>query len=138
MKKILCLVLTIPLLILSSCQSETPGCQWGTGTPHFIQSQTEQAPTGTPGPSPTPVTMEIRRKSILVDKVVDGPLCNDTWSGTVYVTCSAQVQEWMEEPLFFKDCELVIEPGTVVYVAYHNDTAYYNGCSCHTGVEGTP
>jgi hypothetical protein len=26
----------------------------------------------------------------------------------------------------------------VVYVAYHNNTAYYNGCSCHTGATPEP
>jgi hypothetical protein len=26
----------------------------------------------------------------------------------------------------------------VVYVAYHNDAAYYNGCSCHTGEIADP
>jgi hypothetical protein len=70
---------------------------------------------------------------VLVDKIVAGSMCNDTWRGTVYVTCDVQVSEWENEPLFLKDCNLSIEPGTVVYVAYHNDTAYYNGCSCHTG-----
>jgi hypothetical protein len=29
-----------------------------------------------------------------------------------------------------------MEPDTVVYVAYHNDAAYYKGCSCH--VNGEP
>ncbi len=51
----------------------------------------------------------------------------------VYVTCNVQVYPWVEEPTFLKNCNLKIEPGTVVYVAYHNNTAYYNGCSCHTG-----
>jgi hypothetical protein len=71
-----------------------------------------------------------------VDKVVEGPLCNDVWSGTVYVSCNVQVVAWVEEPVFLKNCYLTIEPGTVVYVAYHNNAAYYNGCSCHT--EETP
>jgi hypothetical protein len=67
---------------------------------------------------------------------VSGPLCNDRWEGTVYVTCDVQVAPWDEEeenPLFFKDCDLEIEPGTIVYVADHNDAPYYKGCSCHTG-----
>ena len=77
--------------------------------------------------------MEIAGRMVSVDKVVEGPLCNDTWRGTVYVTCNIQVYEWKEQPLFLKGCNLTIEPGTVVYVADHNNTAYYNGCSCHTG-----
>ena len=77
--------------------------------------------------------MVIGGKTINVDKVVEGPLCNDAWSGTVYVTCSVQVYAWQETPTFLKNCNLSIAPETVVYVAYHNDTAYYTGCSCHTG-----
>lgn len=77
-------------------------------------------------------------QQVLVDKVVNGALCNDTWRGTVYVACDVQVFPWVEEPLFLKDCELNINPNTVVYVAYHNNGAYYNGCSCHTGATPQP
>jgi len=56
----------------------------------------------------------------------------------VYVTCDVQVLEWKDRPTFLEDCDLVIEPGTVVYVAAHNDAAYYNGCSCHTGGDVSP
>jgi len=97
----------------------------------------------TPAPdsasAPTPVTLEIKGKMIEVDKVVDYPICNDDWSGVVYVTCDAEVAEAAldadENPLFFEGCELNIEPDTIVYVAAHNDAAYYKGCSCHTGEE---
>lgn len=77
--------------------------------------------------------MEIGSKTILVDKVVEGPLCNDTWSGTVYVTCDVQIYFWEEEPTFLKNCNLSIEPGTIVYVEYHHNNSYYEGCSCHFG-----
>lgn len=89
-------------------------------------------------PTPGPVQVEIGRKTMLMDKVVEGPLCNDSWSGAVYVTCNVQVYAWEEQPTFLKNCQLNIEPGTVVYVAYHNNTAYYNGCSCHTGETPVP
>jgi hypothetical protein len=69
-----------------------------------------------------------------VDQVISGALCNGDWSGTVYVACDVQVLAWEDQPTFLKDCDLSIEPGTVVYVAYHNDAPYYNGCSCHTDV----
>jgi hypothetical protein len=73
---------------------------------------------------------------------VDYPLCNDDWSGIVYVSCDAQVAEAksdaQDNPLFFEGCNLNIEPNTVVYVAAHNDAAYYKGCSCHTGEEPMP
>ena len=87
--------------------------------------------------SPVPVEVEIQGKLVAVNKVVDYPLCNDDWSGVVYVSCEAQVTEAVldanENPLFLKGCELNIAPHTVVYVAAHNDAAYYKGCSCHTG-----
>ncbi len=85
----------------------------------------------------TPVHVEIRGKPMEVDKLVDYPLCNDNWSGVVYVSCDAQVAEAEldanSNPLFLKGCNLNIEPNTVVYVAAHNDAPYYKGCSCHTG-----
>lgn len=89
--------------------------------------------TAAPDTIPTPATIRIGGKMMLVDKVVQGPLCNDTWKGTVYVGCDVQVAGWDENPLFLQGCNLVIAPGTVVYVGAHHDTAYYNGCSCHTG-----
>jgi hypothetical protein len=89
-----------------------------------------------------PVQVEIGGKMITVDRLVEGPLCNDTWSGTVYVGCSAMVgQSKMdadENPLFLQGCDLHIEPNTIVYVAAHNDAAYYKGCSCHTGEDPIP
>jgi hypothetical protein len=82
--------------------------------------------------------MEIGGRTMKVDKVVEGPLCNDNWSGIVYVACNVQIYQWTDQPIFLKGCNLTIEPGTVVYVAYHNDEAYYNGCSCHTGETAEP
>lgn len=82
--------------------------------------------------------MEIGGRSVRVDQVIRGPLCNGTWSGTVYVTCDVQVLPWDDQPTFLKDCNLRIETDTIVYVADHHDTAYYHGCSCHTGVAVEP
>jgi hypothetical protein len=82
--------------------------------------------------------MDIGGRTIRVDRVVEGPLCNDAWSGTVYVTCNVQVFEWKDQPTFLRGCNLAIAPGTVIYVAAHNDAPYYNGCSCHTGEELNP
>jgi hypothetical protein len=75
----------------------------------------------------------------MMDQVIEGPLCNGSWSGTVYIGCNVQVYEYeKDEPLFLKDCNLDIDPDTIVYVAYHNNAAYYKGCSCHTGKEINP
>jgi hypothetical protein len=132
MKKLFFIPLVMAVLFLSACGPQAPACPLETGTPSYLTVPPEALPTSTPGLSATPVTMEIGGKTILVDKIVEGPLCNDTWSGTVYVTCNVQVYEWVEKPTFLKDCVLSIAPDTVVYVAYHNNTAYYKGCSCHT------
>jgi hypothetical protein len=124
----------LALVFLSACQTtNAPACPTATGTPHYLMVPPEELPTSVPGSASTPVSMEIGGRTISVDKVVEGPLCNDTWSGTVYVSCNVQVYQWEEQPTFLKNCNLSIAPGTVVYVAYHNNTAYYNGCSCHTG-----
>ncbi|MDD3828702.1 MAG: hypothetical protein PHY79_22280 [Anaerolineae bacterium] len=87
----------------------------------------------TPLPCSTAGPVEIGGKTVLVDRIVEGPLCNDTWSGTIYVTCNVQVYPWEGQPTFLDDCDLTIEPGTVVYVADHGDEPYYKGCSCHYG-----
>jgi hypothetical protein len=124
------------LFLLAACGEKAPVCPQVTGTPGPTLSLDDiLAITATPDPQATPRMVKIGGKEVKVDKFVEGPLCNDNWSGTVYVGCGAQVAGWQEEPLFFKDCNLVIKPGTVVYVAAHNDTAYYKGCSCHTGEE---
>ena len=139
MKKWLFILTGVALLFLSACQRQESACQWSTGTPRYMTAlPSESPPTESINPSLAPVEMEIGGRTIPVDKVVEGPLCNDAWSGTVYVSCNVQVVAWEDEPLFLKNCNLTIEPGTVVYVAYHNNAAYYNGCSCHTGVITEP
>lgn len=89
-----------------------------------------------------PVEVVIRGQKTEVDKLVDYPLCNDNWSGTVYVSCEARAAEAEldadSNPLFLKGCNLDIAPNTVVYVAAHNDAPFYKGCSCHTGSAPQP
>ena len=118
------------------CPPEAADQKPGPQLPELIKS----TPPGNPLLTPTQV--EIHGKRITVDKVVDYPLCNDDWSGTVYVNCDVQVAEAELDadanPLFLKGCNLNIAPNTVVYVAAHNDAAYYKGCSCHTGQDPLP
>ena len=111
--------------------NEPPFCPRPAGTPHFLTVPPELLPT--PQPFSTAGPVEIGGKTVLVDRIVEGPLCNDTWSGTIYVTCNVQVYPWEGQPTFLDDCGLTIEPGTVVYVADHGDEPYYKGCSCHYG-----
>lgn len=124
-------ILLILLTLLSGCSdqpssSAPEGCK-----PQALTTAARDFPTPTPSAG-APKLMEIGGKSIKVDKVVQGALCNDTWSGTVYVGCEIQVYPWEKHPTFLDNCNLNIKPGTVVYVAAHNNTVYYNGCSCHT------
>ena len=78
-----------------------------------------------------PQMVKIGHKEIQVDEVISGEVCNDSWSGVIYVTCGIQIPAWEEEALFFEDCDLNVEEGTIVYVEAHDDQAYYKGCSCH-------
>jgi hypothetical protein len=133
MKKIFTFLLLLLILLLTGCNAE-PVCQSTSEAKQYLTSIDLKA-LSTPVPSPFPIEVEINGKTMKVDKLVDEALCNDTWRGTVYVGCDVRVFEWKEKPLFLKDCDLHIEPGTVVYVAAHNNEAYYNGCSCHTGEE---
>lgn len=139
MKKSTLIPILLLMLCCAACQADEPVCPPVTGTPKYLDPLSEASLSApSPAASPTPAWIEIGGKEIRVDKLVEGPLCNDTWNGVVYVGCEVQVFAWQDQPLFLKDCSLNIEPGTVVYVADHNDTAYYNGCSCHTGEETTP
>jgi hypothetical protein len=134
----LCILIGAALVVLAGCGTQGPACPKGTGTPRYLDVPPDELPSPPPGLSPTAVIMKIKGQKVSVDKVVSGPLCNDTWSGTVYVSCDVQIYPWTDSPTFLKNCNLNIEPGTIIFVAYHNDTAYYNGCSCHTGELATP
>lgn len=126
------LILVFFILLVTSCQSKNTVCTAERGTPqHFTNPAQLPVSTAAPGPALNPTLVKISGKQVLVDKIVQGPLCNDAWHGVVYVDCDVQVAAWEETPTFFDGCDLVIEPGTVVYVAAHNDAAYYKGCSCH-------
>jgi len=131
-------VIAVIFFFLSSCQTSNTVCPLITSTPLFLSGSPELIPTPTQNAS-ADLSVTIDGKALQVDRVVSGPLCNDSWSGIVYVGCDVQVYNYdKENPLFLKDCDLKIDPQTVVYVAYHNNTAYYKGCSCHTGAELQP
>jgi hypothetical protein len=138
MKNRLQLLAGVALLFLSACQTQPSAGLLPTGTPNYLTVPPDKLPASLPETYSPPISMKIGYKTINVDQVVEGPLCNGTWSGTVFVTSNVQVYQWEEQPTFLKNCSLTIAPGTVVYVAYHHDTAYYNGCSCHTGETAGP
>lgn len=136
MKILAAFILCILFYLLAGCQDPAPVCPPMTGTPSYLVDSPEKLPT--PTTTSGDLSVKMGRTELKVNKVVEGALCNDTWTGTVYVACDVQVYPWVEEPTFLKDCQLNIEPHTVVYVAYHNNTAYYTGCSCHTGATPEP
>jgi hypothetical protein len=130
-------------LVLAGCQRNETVCLPKEGTPQAALQLAEAIHLPPPTPvSPESVEVLIGGKEIKVDKLVDYPLCNDNWSGTVYVSCQARVAEAeldaQSNPLFLKGCNLHIAPNTVVYVAAHNDAPFYKGCSCHTGTAPQP
>ncbi|MES0359593.1 MAG: hypothetical protein ABUK20_01645 [Anaerolineales bacterium] len=131
MKYFLALIYLSLLLFASACQPAAPICPPDSIT--YISDSSQFSASSSPDQSPLPGQVEINGKSMSVDDVIHGPLCDSQWSGTIYVACDLQIIEWQEDPTFLKECSLSIEPGTVVYVAAHNDDPYYKGCSCHTG-----
>jgi hypothetical protein len=78
-----------------------------------------------------PTMMEIKGKQVQIDRFITGPVCNETWSGNIYVTCDIQIPAWEQDPFFFQECNFEIEEGTIVYVEAHKDKQYDEGCSCH-------
>jgi len=128
--------LIIVVSSVSACQRQSTVCP-----EESITYFTDIDSISTPSNSeliPTPALVEIKGKMTEVDRVIHGPICADTWGGTIYIACDIQIAEWTDAPLFFKECPLTIKPDTKIYVAAHNDTAYYKGCSCHTGELAEP
>jgi len=121
------------LLFLSACSPAARACP---ADSILHQDPTTPFPTPTPSagdaPSGTLEQVEINGKLLTFDQVIHGHLCNNTLSGNVYVACDVVVAEWSGEPTFLDGCDFMVEPGAVVYVAAHNNEAYYRGCaSCH-------
>jgi hypothetical protein len=142
-RKVLAFTLLGLLPLLISCQRNNTVCPPDNGTaitPLKLADLLES--TTVPISNDPPTTVEIDGKMIEVDKLVDYPLCNDEWDGIVYVGCDVQVAiaefDQEDNPLFFKGCNLNIQPNTIVYVAAHNDAPFYKGCSCHIGENPTP
>lgn len=136
-KTFLYLLILLSMFFLAACERSNTVCPSDNRAGQPVLQLADLIETSTPIPPSGPIQVEIQGKLMEVDKVVNYPLCNDEWSGTVYVSCEARVAKAEVDvnanPLFLKGCDLKIAPDTVVYVAAHNDAAYYKGCSCHTG-----
>ncbi len=122
--------LTLSLILLTACGNKNP-CPEGSVT--YLDDVSQFPPDTSAEQVFEKTDIEIRGKPITFDRVISGPLCNDTWEGTVYVACDLEVLKWDIKPFFLTNgCNLEIKPDTVVYVAAHNNVAYYKGCiSCH-------
>jgi hypothetical protein len=131
-QKIIIFIITIFIAILSSCQRTSSFCNPGTishrdSSDPFPLLLSEQK---------NPQTLEIKRRNINFDQVISGQLCNNKLAGTVYVGCDIEIYAWEEKSTFLDNCNFEVKPGTIIYVASHNNTAYYKGCdSCHTSRE---
>jgi hypothetical protein len=113
-------------ILITACE---PIC-----SPDAVATMAPPFPTVNPfasDSSSTSIEVEIKGKLREVDRVIHGPLCNDTWQGVIYVACDVQVAAWEEEPIFLRECNLNIEENTIVYVAAHNDQQFNKGCACH-------
>ncbi len=124
MRSFLTIVILLLSLVLAACTSST--CPPGSVsylTPPFPTEDLEQPPV--------PQVVEINRMDVKVDEVIRGPVCNDSWKGSLYVTCDIQIPPWEEEALFFQDCELDIAEDTLIFVEAHGNQPYAQGCSCH-------
>ncbi|MBN1657445.1 MAG: hypothetical protein JXA93_03540, partial [Anaerolineae bacterium] len=87
MKRYVLFWLALVAVLCASCgqgapAADSPACPRPSGTPHYLEVPPELLPA--PGPTTGAREVEIGGKRIVVDRVVEGPLCNDTWRGTVY------------------------------------------------------
>lgn len=127
MKRLLFLVLAFVMLGLTACKPDV--CPEGSIT---YLDDASMFPTEEELVKVGPEDVQIGSRTITFDRVVHGPVCNDTWTGKVYVACDITLQKWEEKPKFLEGCNLVVDPDTVVYVAAHNNAPYYKGCKeCH-------
>lgn len=120
------IILSTVFLFITACEPVCPPDAVTTLVPPFPDYEPLAV-----NPSTTPIEVAIKGKLREVDRVIHGPLCNDTWQGVIYVACDVQVAAWEEDPIFLRECNLNIEENTVVYVASHNDQQFNKGCSCH-------
>lgn len=122
------------VLFVSACERKQTVCPEGSVT--YGSDRTsfpKRSSPDHPAQGDSPAMVEIRGKKVKVDRIIQGPLCNDHLSGKVYIGCDIQIAKWADRPRFLEECNFTVEPGTVVYVAAHNDTVFKKGCACHTG-----
>lgn len=136
MKTYIVLFLVSVALLSTACERKATVCSEGSVT--YISDMAafpKLSSTENPAKASGPVMVEVGGKQIKFDRLVEGPFCNIKLSGKVYVGCDIQIFEWDKEgnPVFLKDCDFSVEPGSVIYVGKHNNAMFKKGCACHTG-----
>jgi hypothetical protein len=120
-------VLMIAMFGLTACQPDV--CSDGSIT--YLEDAS-QFPAQGALMQQGPEDIQIGKNTISFDRVIHGPVCNDTWTGKVYVACDITIQKWEKTPKFLEGCTLDVDPDAVIYVAAHNNAPYYKGCGeCH-------
>jgi hypothetical protein len=127
MKKLAILVLVIAMFVITACQPDV--CPEGSIS--YLEDASQFPDSVTPDILSSE-QVQIGKKIITFDRVIHGPVCNDTWTDKVYVACDITIQKWDTAPSFLEGCNLVVDSDAVVYVAAHNNAPYYKGCGeCH-------
>lgn len=126
--KTLIIITLLSIFLLSACMDARSLC-----VPGEIQYRERSHPfPALEDQTPAPQQVEIKGKMLNFDHVVSGQLCNNHLEGIVYVGCEIEIYEWENASNFLDQCDFTVAPNTIIYVAAHNNTAYYKGCnSCH-------
>lgn len=116
------------IILLSACMDARSLC-----SPGMITYRDRNNPFPTPAEVQlNPQQIEVKNKMIDFDHVVTGQLCNNHLEGMVYIGCDIEIYAWENKSNFLDDCSFTVDPKAIIYVAAHNNTAYYKGCdSCH-------
>ena len=130
--KILLIFTLIFLTLLSACMDARSLCPPGMIT---YRERTDPFSKLTVT-QPEPQQIEIKRKMVNFDQVVTGQLCNNHLEGMIYVGCNIEIYAWEGKSNFLDECNFIVEPDAIIYVAAHNNSAYFKGCdSCHMSEE---
>jgi hypothetical protein len=99
MKYLASLFILLLLMLIAACQPAEPACP-ADSIAYLTDISSSQNVTSHGIPKIETQLVEIKGRDIEVDRVIRGTLCNDSWSGTVYVPCEIQILEWEENPNF--------------------------------------
>lgn len=137
MKRWIILLGLVLAFALSACQPAAPFCDQGAITFFTEGNATPTQTTAADAPDGDDLSVEINGKLVGFDQVIHGPLCNNQLSGKVYIACDIEINAWQDKPYFLDGCQFKVSPGSVVYVAAHNNARYFQGCDyCHRSGHG--